>query len=168
MAKTRKTEPQGTETAIVTVAAIRSPKRGVTEYLFHERQQIFTTAGAAAGRGEVLRLLKGVRRDKAPIKVVLDARRGQIRAVETPTADELEAFSRTKIPTDIRGTTKAIDLDTIDPTTCSANANVSMYSIQPGSAYWPTNFQGTTFGTDPTYALTDGTLTAYKNLTTCP
>jgi len=51
---------------------------------------------------------------------------------------------------------------------CSANANVSMYSIQPGSAYWPTNFAGTTFATDPNYALTDGTLNAYKNLTTCP
>lgn len=321
MAKTRKREPQGTETAIVTVAAIRRTKRGVTEYLFHERQQIFTMAGAAGRRGKVLRLLKGVRRGKAPIKVVLDARRGQIRSVETPTADKLEAFHRTKIPTEIRGTTKAIDLDTIDPTTfnvvdlslkvpifrlcnrtvpnyktaqkifdycakqschlgiatavtpcipfqyvidgcyarahkmrkiittsyhyccekvfsfanqgndtlavkadkwggccvfwwyhvaplirvkvkigklkltlamvidpgmfdkpvllstwlgaqknmaCSPDANVSMYSIQPGSAYWPTNFQGTTFGTDPNYALTDGTLTAYKNLTTCP
>lgn len=50
---------------------------------------------------------------------------------------------------------------------CAANAHVSKYSIQPGSAYWPANGQGTAFGTDPTYTLTDGTLIAYQNLTTC-
>jgi hypothetical protein len=55
-----------------------------------------------------------------------------------------------------------------EDTSCAANANVSMYSIQPGSAYWPTNYAGTTFGTDPAYALTHSTLTGYKNLTTCP
>lgn len=52
--------------------------------------------------------------------------------------------------------------------TCSSNAKVSMYSIQPGSAYWPANYQGTAFGTDPAYTQTDSTLIAYKNLTTCP
>jgi hypothetical protein len=51
--------------------------------------------------------------------------------------------------------------------TCSANANVSMYSIQPGSAYWPDNFAGTAFGTDPNYVQTDATLIAYRNLVTC-
>ncbi|MGH7945042.1 MAG: protein-glutamine glutaminase family protein [Opitutaceae bacterium] len=34
-------------------------------------------------------------------------------------------------------------------TTCSPNANVSMYSIQPGSAYAPANYAGTMFSTDP-------------------
>lgn len=51
--------------------------------------------------------------------------------------------------------------------TCSAFAHVSMYSIQPGSAYWPSNFAGTAFGTDPNYVQTDATLTAYRNLVTC-
>jgi hypothetical protein len=51
--------------------------------------------------------------------------------------------------------------------TCSPNADVSMYSIQPGSAYWPDNFAGTAFGTDPSYTQTDATLTAYRNLITC-
>src|SRR6266436_7705703 len=51
--------------------------------------------------------------------------------------------------------------------TCSANGNVSMYSIQPGSAYWPDNFAGTAFGTDPNYVQTDATLIAYRNLVTC-
>jgi hypothetical protein len=51
---------------------------------------------------------------------------------------------------------------------CSANAKVSMYSIQPGSAYWPLNHQGTQFDTDDTYTKTDSTLNAYHNLVTCP
>jgi len=51
---------------------------------------------------------------------------------------------------------------------CSANAKVSMYSIQPGSAYWPANYQGTQFGTDDTYAQADATLTNYHGGVTCP
>jgi hypothetical protein len=51
---------------------------------------------------------------------------------------------------------------------CDPHANVSMYSIQPGSAYSPANYAGTAFTTDPTYAATDATLTAYRTLTTCP
>jgi hypothetical protein len=309
------------ETAVVSLAAIRSPKRGVTEYLFLERQQIFTLPTTRARGADTAGLLRRALREKMPVKVVLDPRRGAILQIDTPTPDEIDAFRRGKIPTDVRGTTKTIDLARIDPTTfnlvdlqlkvpifrlcrrtirnyktakkifdfcakqgcylggpfdispcipfqyvidgcyarahkmrkiittkyryccekvfsfanqgndtlavkadkwggccvywwyhvaplvrvrvkigkfsvtlamvidpgmfdkpvllttwlaaqanagCSANANVSMYSIQPGSAYWPTNFSGTTFGTDPNYVLTDGTLTSYKNLTTCP
>jgi hypothetical protein len=51
---------------------------------------------------------------------------------------------------------------------CSANANVSMYTIQPSSAYTPANYAGTAFSTDPSYVSTDNTLNAYKNLLTCP
>ena len=51
---------------------------------------------------------------------------------------------------------------------CSVSAKVSMYSIQPGSAYWPANHQGTQFGTDDTHAPTDGTLNDYHNGVTCP
>jgi hypothetical protein len=315
--------PQSTksETAVVSLAAIRSPKRGVTEYLFLERQQIVTLPAARARGDETASLMRRALRAKAPVKVVLDPRRGAILRVDAPTADEIATFMRGKIPTEVRGVTKTIDLARIDPTTfnvvdlrlkasifrlcrrtipnyttakkifdfcamqgcylggpfgispcipfqyvidgcyarahkmrqivttkyryccekvfsfanrgndtlavkadkwggccvywwyhvaplvrvrvkigrfsitlamvidpgmfdkpvllstwlaaqanagCSANANVSMYSIQPGSAYWPTNFAGTTFGTDPSYVLTDGTLNSYKNLTTCP
>lgn len=53
-------------------------------------------------------------------------------------------------------------------TACASNARVSMYSIQPGSAYTPANGQGTAFATDPTYTATNAKLIAYKNLTTCP
>jgi hypothetical protein len=55
-----------------------------------------------------------------------------------------------------------------ESTTCDPNANVSMYSIQPGSAYTPANYSGTAFTTDPSYTATDATLIAYKNLVTCP
>jgi hypothetical protein len=51
---------------------------------------------------------------------------------------------------------------------CSSNARVSMYSIQPGSAYTPANYQGTAFATDPSYADTEETLAEYAELTTCP
>lgn len=310
------------ETAVVSLAAIRTRKRGVTEYLFFERQQIFTLRTTPARRVETTNLLRRVLRDKSPVRVVLDPRRGQIQRVETPTPDEIEIFKRGKISPDVRGTTKKIDLARIDPTVfdivdwqlkvphfrlckktipnyqtavkifdfcanqtcslggpfnispcipfqyvidgcyarahkmrkiittkyryccekvfsfanqgndtlavkankwggccvywwyhvaplvrvkvrvgrrcsitlamvidpgmfdkpvllstwlaaqantnCSPDANVSMYSIQPGSAYWPTSHSGTTFGTDPNYVLTDGTLNAYKTLTTCP
>jgi hypothetical protein len=53
-------------------------------------------------------------------------------------------------------------------TACAANGHVSAYSIQPGSAYAPANYQGTAFSTDPAYTATNATLIAYKNLTTCP
>jgi hypothetical protein len=55
-----------------------------------------------------------------------------------------------------------------EDTTCSANAKVTMYSIQPGSAYTPANGNGTAFTTDPNYTDTTQTLINYKNLTTCP
>jgi hypothetical protein len=49
--------------------------------------------------------------------------------------------------------------------TCNPNARITSYSIQPGSAYWPTYGGG--FGTDPTYTLTEATLINYGSLTTC-
>jgi hypothetical protein len=50
---------------------------------------------------------------------------------------------------------------------CHPNANVSMYSIQAGSAYAPANYAGTAFSTDPAYTATDATLIGYAGLTTC-
>lgn len=51
---------------------------------------------------------------------------------------------------------------------CSPQANVSSYSIQPAAAYAPANYQGTAFTIDPYYIYTNQTLTAYRNLRTCP
>ena len=59
-------------------------------------------------------------------------------------------------------------LATQENTFCRAAAHVSMYSIQPGSAYSPANYTGTAFTTDPAYAATDTTLVNYSGLTTCP
>ena len=44
----RKLKSRDSESAVVTIAAIRKPKAGVTQYLFNERHQIFTMP--AAGR----------------------------------------------------------------------------------------------------------------------
>ena len=54
-------------------------------------------------------------------------------------------------------------------TACDPNARVSLYSIQPGSAYTPAwgGAPGAAFDTDPTYASTDATLADYQTYTTC-
>jgi hypothetical protein len=49
---------------------------------------------------------------------------------------------------------------------CSPYAHVSLYSIQPGTAYAPAG-GWTAFSTDPNYVATDATLTTYRNLVTC-
>jgi hypothetical protein len=50
-------------------------------------------------------------------------------------------------------------------TTCNADARVTSYSIQPGSAYAPS--WGGGFVTDPNYTDTESTMIGYSNLTTC-
>ena len=50
--------------------------------------------------------------------------------------------------------------------TCSANAKVTQYSIQPGSAYAP-NGGPNSYIMDPNYVQTDATLLNYQNLVTC-
>jgi hypothetical protein len=54
-------------------------------------------------------------------------------------------------------------------TTCNPHARVSLYSIQPGSAYTPAfgSPAGTAFDTDPSYTATDLTLTGYHDWTIC-
>lgn len=312
------------ETAVLTVAAIRSGRKQSTEYLFNERQRIFTLGDPVAEDESSVRLLKAAGAKQRPLKVALDAKRGTIQRVAEPTARELDAFVRTRVPLERPSKVVPVEVAKIDPTTfnfadlyqkwpdfrlctkivpnyakaqeifdfcaqlschlpgpyavtpcipfqyvrdgcyarahqmrriittrygyccekvfsfanqnndrlavkankwggccvtwwyhvaplirvrlrvkgyrqlsltltmvidpgmfdkpvllstwlsaqqstsCSANAHVSMYSIQPGSAYWPTNYAGTAFGTDPSYTLTQGTLVAYSGLTTCP
>ena len=50
-------------------------------------------------------------------------------------------------------------------TACHPHANVTSYSIQPGSAYTP--YYGGGFSTDPNYTSTESTLIGYSGLTTC-
>lgn len=310
------------ESSILTVAAIRRPKgEGLTEYLFNERQQIFTLRQTTKSAEESSKRLKQALGKNLPVKALLDTRRGLIRSIDAPLPQEVEEFQRLRTPLDEPGRVVPIDIESIDPTTfnivdyslkspifricarivpdyntaknifdfcakqschlpgpydispcipfqyvrdgcyarahkmrwiittkyryccekvfsfanqnndhlavkadkwggccvtwwyhvaplirvkvkvgtlsavlalvidpgmfdkpvllstwlsaqkntaCDSNANVSMYSIQPGSAYWPTNYAGTTFGTDLSYANTDATLTTYSGLTTCP
>jgi hypothetical protein len=312
------------QTAVLTVAAIRSGAKRPTEYLFNESQRIYTLAERAAADEPSLRLLKAALDGRQPVKVTLDARRGLIQRAAEPAGRELEEFRRKRVPLEKPSRPLAVEVAKIDPTSfnfvdlhqkwppfrlctkivpsyakakeifdfcaqlschlpgpyavtpcipfqyvidgcyarahqmrriilkrwgycvekvfsfanqnsdtlavkadkwggccvtwwyhvapllrvrlrikglpklslslamvidpgmfdkpvllstwlaaqqnasCSANANVSMYSIQPGTAYWPTNYAGTTFGTDPDYSLTEGTLVAYSGLTTCP
>jgi len=50
---------------------------------------------------------------------------------------------------------------------CNLHANVSSYSIQPGTAYMPANYDGTAFSTDLNDTNTNVTLIDYRNLKTC-
>jgi len=312
------------ETAVLTLAAIRSSKRKSTEYLFNERQRIYVLADRVAEDPSSIRLLKAADRTLRPLTVALDARRGTIQRVAEPSKRELDEFVQTRVLLENPSKVVRVEVAKIDPTTfnfvdlyqkwpvfrrctkivpsyakaqeifdfcaqlachlpgpyavapcipfqyvrdgcyarahqmrriittryryccekvfsfanqnndtlavqankwggccvtwwyhvaplirvrlrikgyprisltlamvidpgmfdkpvllstwltaqqstsCNANAHVSMYSIQPGSAYWPTNYAGTAFGTDATYTLTEGTLVAYSGLTTCP
>jgi hypothetical protein len=53
-------------------------------------------------------------------------------------------------------------------TSCTASANVTKYSIQPSSAFWPSAYGNTTsFNTDPNYLLTNQYLLLYQNGVTC-
>jgi hypothetical protein len=70
-------------------------------------------------------------------------------------------------PWDIRqtGAAQFVRLAAQENQGCASNAHVTSYSIQPGSAYWPSYGGG--FDTDPNYTLTEQTLIAYSGLTTC-
>jgi|GEM_PF-467157 len=46
--------------------------------------------------------------------------------------------------------------------------HVTMYTIQPTSAFWPADYTGMTFDTDPTFSSTDYYLYDYSTLHTCP
>ena len=51
---------------------------------------------------------------------------------------------------------------------CASYAHVSMYNVQPTSAYCPASYSGLSFYTDPGMVSTNSTLTSYRSLTTCP
>jgi hypothetical protein len=310
------------ETGVLTVAAIRKPKGGgPLEYLFNERQQIFTLPVAARAAEASSARLKASFRENAPVKALLNPRQSLIQKIDVPSPQEMDEFKRLRIPLDKPEKVMPIEVAAIDPNTfdivdqylkspifrlctrvvpdyktakklfdfcakqschlpgpydispcipfqyvrdgcyarahkmrwiittefryccekvfgfanqdfdrlavkadkwggccvswwyhvaplirvkyrlgtlrptlamvidpgmfdkpvrlstwlaaqenkgCDPNAKVSMYSIQPGTAYAPANYAGTAFMTDPSYTSTDATLTAYHSLTTCP
>lgn len=103
------------ETDLLTVAGIR-PGKGSrpTEYLFHERERLFTLRGTD---DDAARLLKEALDKRDPVKVTLDAKRPLIRRVREPTRRELEEFARARIPLDKAETDRIapIDVGKIDP-----------------------------------------------------
>ena len=314
--------PPVRETDILTVAAIRQPKDvGITEYLFNEREQIFTIRPTLKTAEQTSSQLKQAMKKKDPVKAVLDPRRGLIQRIAVPSPQEVDEFHAERNLLDKPNKTVRINVESIDPTgfnivdhylkvpsfrlctqivpnytkakkifdfcakqschlpgpydispcipfqyaldgcyarahkmrwiittkyryccekvfsfanqgndslavkadkwggccvtwwyhvaplirmrvklgkwsivlamvidpsmfnkpvllsswllaqenaLCHANAHVSMFSIQPGSAYSPANYSGTAFTTDPSYIATDKTLVNYSGLTTCP
>ncbi len=74
------------------MAAIRRPKRqGITEYLFNERQQLFTLKETAK-LAEQTKLLKQALAKNLPVRVRLDSRRALIQRVDAPAPQEAEEF----------------------------------------------------------------------------
>jgi hypothetical protein len=310
--------PSTKESGILTVAAIRSRKgKRDTEYLFNERQSIFTLRASGKAARDFSARLNDALRKKLPVKAVLDIRQGLIHRIGAPSPKELREFGRLRVLLEKPDKSLRVDVSSIDPvafnlvghhrrfrcfrrckriipsykkakkifdfcakqtcslggpfnispcipfqyvidgcyarahkmrwiittkygyccekvfsfanqnndrlavrankwggccvewwyhvaplvrvrlgrfgvlclvidpgmfdkpvllstwlaaqenTGCDPAADVSMYSIQPGSAYWPANYAGTAFGTDPNYVQTDATLIAYRNLVTC-
>jgi hypothetical protein len=50
---------------------------------------------------------------------------------------------------------------------CGAGAHVSMINIQPTTSFWPSDYTGYAFDTDPTYYYTNYYLNYYSTMTTC-
>src|SRR4029434_4604357 len=106
------------ETDLVTVAAIRKDKGKSYQYLFNERQRIFSLPEKSAGADEWGHLLKEALDKRIPIKVTLEVKRPLIQRVSAPSKRELEEFARTRVPLDKAETDRvvAIDIAKIDPT----------------------------------------------------
>ena len=106
------------ETDLVTVAAIRKGKDQSYQYLFNERQRIFSLPEKSARADESGRLLKEALDKRIPVKVTFDAKRPLIRRVSAPRKPELEEFARTRIPLDKAETDRVVRIDVakIDPT----------------------------------------------------
>jgi len=313
--------PSTRETGVFTVAAVRQPRgKEAAQILLNEHQRVFTLATTGRAATALTTELRSAARKQAPLKVVLDTRRGVIQRIVAPSAKELDEFRRNRTLLDGPERTLRIDVATIDPSvfnivdhhlrarifrlckrivpsykkakeifdfcaaqschlgapavppcipfqyvhdgcharahqmrkiidnkygycvekvfsfanqgsdtlrvradkwggccvawwfhvapflrvrlrlrrfsivlgmvidpsmfnkpvllstwlsaqenaTCGPHAKVSMYSLQPWTAYTPANYAGTSFTTDPAYTATNTTLNNYKNLTTCP
>ncbi len=106
------------ESGVLTVAAIRRPKgRRGTEYLFHERQQIFTLRSTTASAATSAKRLEEAFRQKTPVEAVLDTRRALIQKIATPSARELAEFHRLRTLLDGPDRSVRVDVSSIDPTT---------------------------------------------------
>jgi hypothetical protein len=106
--------PSSRETGIMTVAAIRKVK-GETQYLFNEKEAIFTLVGGKDRRASAERL-KRARRGKVPVKAEIDTREGVIHRIGELSGRELEKFRYERILVEKPDKAFKVDLSSIDPT----------------------------------------------------
>ena len=106
------------ETNLVTVAVVRKGKGKASQYLFNERERIFSLAEKAAATRDSARLLAEALDKRIPVKVTLDTKRPIILNVSAPSKRELEEFAKTRIPLPKAETGRLVSLDLakIDPT----------------------------------------------------
>jgi len=107
--------PSTKETGLLTIVAIRKIK-GETQYLFSEKQAIFTLAGDARIKRESAACLKSARQKKLPIKGQIDTRHGLIHRAAEPSARELEEFRRNRILLEKPEKTNRVNVSALDPT----------------------------------------------------
>ena len=106
------------ETGIFTIATIRKPKkRGPTEYLFNERQQIFTLGLSKKIARARSGFLEKTFKKKQPVKVVLDPRRSLIKKIEAVSSHEFMEYRAERVLLDKPNRGQLINMATIDPTT---------------------------------------------------
>ena len=104
------------ERAVLTVARIRKTK-GAVEYLFNERERIFTLAEGATRGEESARRLEEAFRRRRPLAVALDPKRAVIVRAQEPTRAALEAFTRARVPLEEPDEVVPIEVEEIDPST---------------------------------------------------
>ena len=105
------------EIGVLTVAAVRTEGKKSVEYLFNERQRIYTLSERAAADEQSARRLRDALDKRQPVKAALDARRGLIQRVAEPTKRELEEFTRLRVLLEKPDKVVPIDVPGIDPTT---------------------------------------------------
>jgi hypothetical protein len=107
--------PSRKETGILTLATIRKVK-GETQYLFSEKQAIFTLAvSGKAGRAAAALLMDGLRK-KSPVKAQFGTRDGVIHRAAEPSGRELEEFHRNRTLLEKPEKTQRLNVASIDPT----------------------------------------------------
>ena len=104
------------ETALLTVAAIRAGRNKSTEFLFNERHAIFAFGGSTREEGHARRLLRNALKSGDPVKVTLNSKRGLVRRVSAPSGREIESFKIDYIPLEKPQRIVPIKVEAIDPT----------------------------------------------------
>jgi hypothetical protein len=105
------------ESDVLTVAAIRSRRGEPPQYLFHERQRIFTLPTRAKADARLVGLLKESLSRRRPVKVSISGKQGLIQRVSEPSSAELERFLELYVPLDGPSKIVPIDVSKIDPST---------------------------------------------------